>query len=319
MKTIFLKGISLLILCGLQNVVIAQTPKSSEILVSNAELGTFPYLKSLPNTYPRNSSDSVTLEQNKVYVFDGKQFQVIEGRESKQLLGIRSRDKVQYSVAQLISEYTKLITTLGGKKLFEGRLPEAGLKAIAGTSDMVDLASSGQLAPNAHMGIVQYVIKTPQREVWVQLQPYTINSEYFGLVIIEKETKLINGNTNKENTILKELEKAGAATAHFSFEPDKDILLTESKDELLNLIGIFQKHPDWKIQLEFHSAPVGDPEYTLQLTQSRALALKNELSKLGVKPSNVESKGFGDQKPLVPNKSELARIKNTRVEIRKIE
>ncbi|MEO5889303.1 MAG: OmpA family protein, partial [Ferruginibacter sp.] len=91
--------------------------------------------------------------------------------------------------------------------------------------------------------------------------------------------------------------------------------LSESKDEILSLLGIFQKHPDWTIKLECHSAPVGSANYILALTEKRANTIKQALMNLGVKSISMDVKGIGDQKPLVSNDTEQGRLTNTRVEI----
>jgi outer membrane protein OmpA-like peptidoglycan-associated protein len=56
----------------------------------------------------------------------------------------------------------------------------------------------------------------------------------------------------------------------------------------------------------------------LSLTEKRAVAIKEELSSLGVKPSLLSVIGRGDSKPLVSNDTEKERRTNTRVEISKL-
>ena len=105
---------------------------------------------------------------------------------------------------------------------------------------------------------------------------------------------------------------------NLEFELDNAVLLTQSKDELLSIVGVFQAHPDWKLKIEVNNAPVGKPDYTLSFTEKRAVAIKEELSSLGVKPSLLSVIGRGDSKPLVSNDTEKERKTNTRVEISKL-
>ena len=83
----------------------------------------------------------------------------------------------------------------------------------------------------------------------------------------------------------------------------------------MNIVGVFQAHPDWKLKLDIHSAPVGTPAYTLALTQRRAAAVQQLLISMGVKAAVITVTGLGDQHALVPNESEKNRWINTRVEI----
>jgi len=285
--------------------------ETSVIPVSNADLGTFPYFKTLPNFEP---TDSGTIEQNRTYFYDGQKFFTVDGKVSHQNQNVRDGDKKLPSIFQLIQEFDKVVATLGGKKIFEGTLPEEPLKKLAG-EDMVSLGSKHQLAASAYYGIVEYVIKTPEKEVWIQLQPNSLLSKFYTLLIVEKQSQLLTTNINKSNAILTDLEKSGKATTHLEFALDSARLLTQSADELLNIVGIFQSHPDWKISIDVHSAPVGKPDYTLSLTGLRADAIKQQLLSLGVKSSSVSVRGLGDQKPLVANESEKSRQLNTRVEV----
>ena len=287
------------------------------IPVSNADLGVFPYFKTLPNFKPQNQSDSLTIEQNKTYFYDGKSYFMVEGMVSSQKLSVIDNKKKMPSEFQIIQDFDRIVSTLGGKKIYAGKLVEDELKKVSNLS-IIDLASKNQLAPSAYYGVVEYVIKTPQKEVWIQLVPASIRSEFYNLLVVEKQNQSLSININKKNLILKDLEKNGKAIVNLSFDLDSPELLTESKDELLNIVGIFQSHPDWKIKIEINNAPVGKPDYTLALTEKRAATIKNDLTLLGVNAASVETKGLGDTKPLVSNDTEKGRKTNTRVEISKL-
>jgi len=276
-------------------------PANNTIPVSNADLGTFPYFKTPPNFKPLNESDSVTIQQNQAYFFNGKSFITIEGQVSSQKINVIDDKQKIPSEFQIVQEFDKMIETLGGKKIYAGKLPEEELRKVTTTS-VVDLVSKHQLAPSAYYGVVEYVIKTSQKEVWVQLVPGTIGSNFYNILVVEKQTQLLTTNTNKENILLKELEKNGKVAVVMNFGLDSSGLLTESKDELLSIVGIYQAHPDWKLKLDVHNAPVGKPEYVLALTEKRSSAIKDELVSLGVKPGSLEAKGLGDTKPLVQTK-----------------
>lgn len=286
------------------------------IPLSKADLGHFPYVNILPNFKAINSSDSITIEQNRTYFFDGKTYFTVDGQVSAQNLSVIDRTKKVPSEFQIIQTFDQLVATLGGKKIYEGKLPDELLKKIT-THDLVELGATHQVAPSAFYGVVEYVIKTPEKEVWLQVQPYSISSSFYSLLVVEKQNQLLSTNINKENKLLKELESTGKSVTYLDFESDKPELLTQSKDELLALVGIFQAHPDWKLELAVHSAPVGPSAYILALTEKRAVALKEALVSLGVKPATVEAKGLGDSKPLVSNETEEGRRTNTRVEVSK--
>ena len=281
--------------------------------VSKADLGTFPYFKTLPNFM---ATDSTTHESNRTYFYDGKTFFTIDGKVSSQNLNIKNSNEPIVSEFGCIQEFDKVISTLGGVKFFTGKMPDEALKAFAG-ADAVELGSAGKaaVAPSSYYGVVEYVIKTPDKEVWVQLQPYSLGSKFYTLLVVEKSTPLVSLNTNKTNEIVASLEKDRKAIVHLLFAPDSDTLLSESKDEILSIAGVYQAHPDWKLSLAFYNAPVGSAAYTLALTGKRAAAIQQQLLLLGVKNASLTATGMGDVKPMASNDTETGRLLNTRVEI----
>jgi outer membrane protein OmpA-like peptidoglycan-associated protein len=315
-------SVSLLFCCSLtvqaqQKKAVPNPSGNHSIPISNADLGVFPYVKNLPNFRPTNESDSVTVQQNLAYFYDGKTYFTVEGQVSAQSLNMVDKNKQRPSEFQIIQEFDKLVATLGGKKIYAGTLPEEPLKKMA-NSDLVGLASKHQTAPSAWYGVVEYAIKTPQKEVWIQLVPGTIASNFYTLLVVEKSIQLLTININKQNLLLQALEKTGKAIINLSFQLDSDSLLSESKDELLSIVNVFQVHPNWKLTIEVNNAPVGKPDYVLALTEKRATQVKAALMALGVQSSAVEAKGLGDTKPLVSNDTEKGRRTNTRVEITKL-
>ncbi|AUD06937.1 OmpA family protein [Spirosoma pollinicola] len=293
------------------NKVLTPPVDTQTIPLSKADLGTFPYVKTLPNFTP---TDSVTIEQNRTYFYDGKAYFTVDGQVSAQSLNVTDHTKKIPSEFQIIQTFDQLVATLGGKKIYEGKLPDELIKKVT-THDLVELDSHHQVAPSAYYGVVEYVIKTAQKEVWLQVQPYSIGSHFYTLLVVEKQSQLLSTNINKENELLKALEGKAKGVTYLEFASDKAELLTQSSDELLALVGVFQAHPEWKLGLEVHSAPVGQSAYILGLTQKRAVALKEALVRLGVKPSGVEATGLGDSKPLVSNETEEGRRINTRIEV----
>jgi OmpA-OmpF porin, OOP family len=296
------------------------TPKFdvSTLPISNAELGVFPYFKTIPN-FKHYNSDSVTVEHNMVFFYDGEKYIGIEGKVSSQKLNRIDDSKGKPSEFQLIQEFDKIINTLGGKKIYTGELPTKLLKPIAGTDDIVSLYFTNQIVSSAHYGVVEYVVKTKNKEVWIQLQPFSLESNFYTLLVVEKDTKLISLNTNKANAILKDLDEKAKAVVQLEFEPDSiDDFLSQSADEILNIVNVYQERPAIKLKIEVHNAPIGKPEYILELSKKRAETIKNKLLGLGVKAAQLEVVGMGDTKAIVPNENEKSRITNTRVEIIKL-
>ncbi|MBI5244028.1 MAG: OmpA family protein [Elusimicrobia bacterium] len=92
-------------------------------------------------------------------------------------------------------------------------------------------------------------------------------------------------------------------------------VLKESAKLTLELVAdLLIRHPEMKLMVFGHTCNIGGREYNRELSQKRADAVKDYLIELGVLGESVRAKGFGMDKPLVPNDTNENRAKNRRVE-----
>ncbi|MBK7581588.1 MAG: carboxypeptidase regulatory-like domain-containing protein [Myxococcales bacterium] len=94
-----------------------------------------------------------------------------------------------------------------------------------------------------------------------------------------------------------------------TIEPDSAALLEEIADVLKNRAEIA------KLEIQGHTDNTGSPVYNQRLSQQRADAVRDNLMKLGVDGGRLEAKGYGQDKPLVPNVSPANRARNRRVQL----
>jgi outer membrane protein OmpA-like peptidoglycan-associated protein len=76
-----------------------------------------------------------------------------------------------------------------------------------------------------------------------------------------------------------------------------------------------KEHIDWNITLEGHTDNVGGGQFNKDLSARRAAAVKAYLAKAGVPETRLVSAGFGFDKPVASNDTEIGRAENRRVEI----
>ncbi|MBL8957517.1 MAG: OmpA family protein [Myxococcaceae bacterium] len=105
------------------------------------------------------------------------------------------------------------------------------------------------------------------------------------------------------------------APVRFDFNEHK---LSASGQQTLNtLADCIKAAPNTKVTLEGHADERGTEEFNLQLSNRRAASVKRYLMDLGVKDSDIETVGYGENRPASSGGDEAAWAANRRVEIRK--
>lgn len=100
------------------------------------------------------------------------------------------------------------------------------------------------------------------------------------------------------------------------FELAKAELLPQSKSLLDEVVKIMKEHPEIeKIRIEGHTDSDASDSYNLKLSNNRAAAVRAYLESQGVEGSRMESKGFGESKPIADNSTDAGKEQNRRVEI----
>lgn len=101
------------------------------------------------------------------------------------------------------------------------------------------------------------------------------------------------------------------------FEFNSSVLKTTSYLTLDEIAKEMKKYPNMTFILNGHSSAEGTETRNMTLSIDRATAVKSYLVSAGINGRNLESKGFGESKPLDMNNTEAARQQNRRVEIKK--
>ncbi len=100
------------------------------------------------------------------------------------------------------------------------------------------------------------------------------------------------------------------------FDIDKFDLKVESEVELKTMLWLMNSNPKMKLEISGHTDNTGSEVHNKELSQNRALAVKNYLINAGIKSDRIVSKGYGSSKPAASNDSDAGRAKNRRIEAR---
>ncbi|MCF8363682.1 MAG: OmpA family protein [Prolixibacteraceae bacterium] len=100
---------------------------------------------------------------------------------------------------------------------------------------------------------------------------------------------------------------------HFDF--DRATLRPVSKIELNKLSGIMKSNSFLEIEIEGHTDNLGGQEYNFLLSENRAESVMNYLIETGIAPECLRCIGYGENKPIASNETEVGRQKNRRTVI----
>ena len=98
------------------------------------------------------------------------------------------------------------------------------------------------------------------------------------------------------------------------FAHDKAEILPKSYDILNQIVRTLKHNKDIRVVIEGHTDDVGKPKHNEELSQARALAVRDYLVGSGVSADRLEAKGYGSAQPLDTNKTPEGRENNRRVE-----
>ena len=94
--------------------------------------------------------------------------------------------------------------------------------------------------------------------------------------------------------------------------PESRVVLDVAADQLAGC-------PDVRVRVEGHTDFIGAASYNQALSERRAAAVREYLSSRGVAAGRLESRGFGESRPIAPGRSDDDRARNRRVELHPIE
>lgn len=100
------------------------------------------------------------------------------------------------------------------------------------------------------------------------------------------------------------------------FQHDSTDVLPDSLGLLEELAELFKNKPEIRLaEVQGHTDNTGSAVYNQRLSQGRAQAVVDTLVRLGVSSDRLVAKGYGADKPLVPNSTDANRAKNRRVQV----
>lgn len=131
------------------------------------------------------------------------------------------------------------------------------------------------------------------------------------------EWKLFDFISNDANTVSDDKTQGWITLDRVYFETGSNALTAESKAQLDNIAAIMKAYPNAKAKFGGYTDNAGGADVNVPLSNDRATAVMNDVSKAGIDASRMEAEGYGEQHPVCPaNDTPTCMAQNRRVDIR---
>ncbi|GGF08078.1 OmpA family protein [Hymenobacter cavernae] len=104
------------------------------------------------------------------------------------------------------------------------------------------------------------------------------------------------------------------ATKYIQFEFNKAVLKPSSYPKLQELVSILNEYSDYNLGITGHTDNVGNDAYNLQLSRDRAAAARTYMLSKGIAGNRIESRGYGETRPIRSNTTPQGQTLNRRVD-----
>ena len=212
----------------------------------------------------------------------------VEGRLWKITYWLKEGSR-KFGPVQIARNYTDLMVTRGGKKLYDN-------VDSSGGSTVAQMPISGKN---------------------IYLQVYVSNAgEVYDLTVVE-EAGMEQKVEFSAMELAKTLNDNGSVALHnILFDTGKATLKPESAAALAPVGELLKNDAALTLEIQGHTDNVGQAAANLTLSRNRAAAVKTYLVQtFGIPTARLTTAGFGDTKPVAPNTAETGRAQNRRVEL----
>lgn len=299
---------------------VAETPAApagfdpASVPDSTASLPPFPFFKS------PDGLDSTFDEKDKLVNFDrhffiaGDKAVAVEGRIFHDRFNLDGGAR-KYSDIEFRRNYENAIQALGGRKINTSQYTYAVMDAAGGRDALEKTNYAGPMNPDAPHDI--YLIRQGGKEWWIDVSTGAFPLHGY-VVVLEREGMKQSLGFLDAAAMKQAIDKDGRVALYINFDVDKATLRPDAQPILAEIDKLLQVDPALKLSIEGHTDNTGAPDHNQTLSAARARSVLGALVGLGVDPARLQSRGFGQDKPLADNASEDGRAKNRRVELVKI-
>jgi len=131
-----------------------------------------------------------------------------------------------------------------------------------------------------------------------------------GPTTTEPPTGYVSNPANLHEGWIADAQALKADTVYFDF--DRSVLKTSEKPKVAAVADYLKANPAQAVRVEGNCDERGTEEYNRALGERRALAVREELIRLGIDQTRVDTISYGKDKPVDPGHNDSAWRKNRR-------
>lgn len=125
------------------------------------------------------------------------------------------------------------------------------------------------------------------------------------------------GTQKEQGCLPKAIQKKFSGTVSgINFETASAVIRPQSYNLLAEAVRVFKDYPSLHIEISGHTDDDGDDEANMRLSQARADAVLAFLVDKGIGKDRLRALGYGETRPVAPNKSLSGKAKNRRIEFK---
>ena len=280
------------------------------IPVSNADIGSFPYL-SVPEGY-RYSDEHNRRYEEKIFFYNDSLIMTIGGKYYH--ARVYPMQGEEFSETYIVRNYEQVIKKLGGVEIYSGGIVKKASELLNKNS----MTYAEDMYNPYPYNYKQFVLRTAGGNVWIELC-HGLNANIVDFTVmyegeVEETIKII-----KADELKSAIEDSGKAILYINFDTDKATLKPDGILAVEEIAKLMQNNTSLKLSVEGHTDNTGAAGHNKKLSTDRAESVVKKLKESGIDADRLKSSGHGADRPLVDNKTEEDKAKNRRVEIVKFE
>ncbi len=208
--------------------------------------------------------------------------------------------------------YENAIQALGGKKINTTQYTYPVMEAAGGRDALEKTNYAAPMNPDAPHDI--YLLRQGGKEWWIDVSTGAFPLHGY-VVVLEKQGMKQSLGFLDATAMKQAIDRDGRVALYINFDVDKATLRPDAQPVIDEIRKLLEGDAALKLSIEGHTDNTGTPAHNLELSTARARSVLGALVGVGIDPARLQSRGFGQDKPLADNATGDGRAKNRRVEL----